>query len=85
MPNIRSAKKRLRQAARRQALNRKQRSQLRTAIKKVRVAQSSDDALAAYREAEQLLDRAARKRLVARNTAARQKRRLYRAALAKSG
>jgi small subunit ribosomal protein S20 len=56
--------------------NRAQRSRLRTAIKKVRAAQSSKDAQTAYTEAARLLDRAGRKNLVHRNTASRVKSRL---------
>ena len=77
MPNIRSAKKRMRQAARRRAVNRVQRTAVRTAIKRVRVAETADQAAQALRQAERLLDRAARKRLVHPNTAARQKQRLH--------
>ncbi len=75
MPNISSAKKRMRQAGRRNLRNRIARSTLRTAIKKVRTA-SADTAEAAYREAEKLLDRAGRKGLIHRNAAARSKARL---------
>jgi small subunit ribosomal protein S20 len=53
------------------------RSALRTAIKKVRGA-SAEAAEAAYRQAEQLLDRAARKGLIHKNAAARGKQRLKR-------
>ena len=59
MPHSRSAKKRMRQAIRRNIRNRVARSTLRTAIKKVRTA-PADAAEAAYRSAERLLDRAAR-------------------------
>lgn len=76
MPNIRSAKKRMRQAVTRRARNRTQRAALRTAIRKVRAAASRDEAQTAYRSAETLLDRAARKRLIHPNTAARYKARL---------
>ncbi|UCF40310.1 MAG: 30S ribosomal protein S20 [Gemmatimonadota bacterium] len=84
MPNTKSAKKRMRQNTRRRAQNRKHRSAVRSAVKKVRAAASADEAEAAYREAERLLDRAAGKKLVAKNTAARQKRRLAKAAREKS-
>ncbi len=77
MANTRSAKKRMRQAIRRNMRNRVARSTLRTAIKKVRNA-APDAAEAAYRTAEQLLDRAARKGLLHKNAAARSKRRLWR-------
>ena len=77
MPNTRSAKKRMRQAIRRNIRNRVARSSLRTAIKKVRSA-PADVAEAAYSGAEQLLDRAARRGLIHKNAAARSKRRLRR-------
>lgn len=78
MPRIKSAKKRLRQARRATLQNRQQRSRLRTAIKKVRTA-TGDAAEQAYREAVKLLDRAGRKNLIHRNTAARHKSRLAKA------
>jgi small subunit ribosomal protein S20 len=65
----------MRQARARQATNRTQRSQLRTALKKVRSA-TGQAAGEAYAEAVKLLDRAGRKRLVHPNAAARQKSRL---------
>lgn len=75
MPRIQSAKKRMRQAKTHTALNRTQRSQLRTVIKKVRGAVAAD-AQAAYDEAVKVIDRAGRKRLIHPNAAARQKSRL---------
>ena len=80
MPRIRSAKKRLRQNAPRRDRNKSQLSALRTAVKQVRAAATPAEAKAAYRKAEQLLDRAASKRLVHPNAAARQKARLAKAA-----
>jgi small subunit ribosomal protein S20 len=56
--------------------NRQKRSQLRTALKKVRSATTAAEATAAYKEAVRLLDRAGQKNLVHRNAAARQKSRL---------
>jgi small subunit ribosomal protein S20 len=76
VPRIRSAKKRLRQSARHTALNRQQRAALRTALRKVRHAATAEEARAAYQAAAPLLDRAARKNIVHKNTAARQKSRL---------
>lgn len=76
MPRIKSAKKALRQARARYDLNRAQRSELRTALKRVRAAASADQAAAAYKRAAQLLDRAARKGLIHANNAARHKSRL---------
>lgn len=75
MPNLSSAKKRMRQARRCNQRNRVARSTLRTAIKKVRSA-TAEAAEAAYRDAERLLDRAGRKGLIHRNAAARSKQRL---------
>jgi small subunit ribosomal protein S20 len=59
------------------ARNRTQRSKLRTAVKKVRQAPDAETRAAAFKEAERLLDRAGRKRLVHPNQAARQKARLH--------
>jgi small subunit ribosomal protein S20 len=65
----------MRQAKTHAALNRTQRSQLRSAIKKVRTA-AAGTAQAAYDEAVKLIDRAGRKRLIHPNAAARTKSRL---------
>lgn len=79
MPRIRSSKKRMRQTRARTLRNRVKRSQLRTAIKKVRAAGAGSDAQQAYNEAIKLLDRAGRKNLIHPNTAARHKSRLAKA------
>lgn len=84
MPNTRSAKKRMRQAEKHRDNNRKQRSTMRTAVKKVRTAETPEAARAALKEAERLLDRAAGKGLIHPNTAGRAKSRLTKAAKAKS-
>ena len=76
MPRIKSAKKRHRQTKVRTAKNKAQRSTLRNAVKKVKSAQSADEAAAAFKEAEALVDRAGRKNLVHKNAAARTKSRL---------
>lgn len=75
MPRIKSAQKRMRQARSRTQLNRAQRSELRTALRKVRSA-AGEAAKQAYDEAVTLLDRAGRKRIIHPNAAARQKSRL---------
>ncbi len=80
MPRTRSAKKAMRQSKARNQRNTAQRSQLRTAIKKVRKATTAAEAKAALADAIQLVDRAGRKRLIHPNTAARQKSRLTKAA-----
>jgi small subunit ribosomal protein S20 len=70
VPNIASAKKNLRKSRAAEIRNRAQRSALRTALKKAKSAEASEETrLAAVR----LLDRAARKGLIHRNAAARQK------------
>lgn len=70
MPNIASAKKNLRKSRAAEIRNRAQRSALRTALKKAKSAEANEETrLAAVR----LLDRAARKGLIHRNAAARQK------------
>lgn len=76
MPRILSAKKAMRQARARAARNRTQRSALRTALKRVRQAESAEGAQRAYAVAVRLLDRAARKGLIHGNNAARHKSRL---------
>jgi small subunit ribosomal protein S20 len=65
----------MRQIRARTTLNRTYRSQLRTAIKKVRSA-AGNEAQGAYADAVKLLDRAGRKNLIHPNAAARQKSRL---------
>lgn len=80
MPNIASAKKNLRKSRAAAIRNRAQRSQLRTALKNAKAVESSDDVrLAAVR----LLDRAARKGLIHKNTAARHKSSLAKAGAAR--
>lgn len=77
MPNIQSAKKDLRKSRAAAVRNRAQRSALRTAVKKAKTtAAAADDRLAAVT----LLDRAARKGLIHKNAAARQKSKLAKAA-----
>ncbi len=79
MPRTDSAKKQMRQSRHRAAQNRMQRSQLRTALRKVRAAGSAAEAGKAYADATKLLDRAGRKKLIHPNAAARQKSRLAKA------
>jgi small subunit ribosomal protein S20 len=77
--NIKSAKKRARQAVKRNARNSAQRSEMRTAVKKtLKVIESGDKAAAtdALRTAESKLAHFAGKGLVHRNKAARTTSRL---------
>jgi small subunit ribosomal protein S20 len=78
MPRIKSAKKRMRQTKTRTARNKAARSELRTVVKKVRSAGTPAAAAAAMKNAESMIDRAGRKNIVHRNTAARTKSRLAR-------
>jgi small subunit ribosomal protein S20 len=83
VPRIKSAKKRLRQTRAHTLHNRTQRSQLRTAIKRVRTAGTAAEAEKAYAEAVKVIDRAGRTNLIHRNAADRQKSRLAKAVKAK--
>lgn len=74
MPNIRSAEKRVRQIARRTAINRARKSRVRTFIRKVEDAIRKGDAVAAtaaLRAAEPEIMRGAQKGIMHRNTASR--------------
>ncbi len=79
MAHHKSAKKRIRQTARRTAVNDARRSRIRTYVKKVETAIAAGDkeaAKAALRVAEPELARGAGKGLVPKNTAARKVSRL---------
>lgn len=79
MANIKSAKKRAKQAVVRNARNASQRSMLRTAVKKViKAIEAKDSASAtdAFNTAQPILDRFAARGLIHRNKAARHKSRL---------
>lgn len=76
MPNNKSAEKRMRTNEIRADRNRAFRSRLRTALKKVRGASDATVGADALREASSLLDRAAQKRIIHPNKAARAKSRL---------
>ncbi|GAB2619406.1 30S ribosomal protein S20 [Novilysobacter erysipheiresistens] len=79
MANIKSAKKRAKQAVVRNARNGSQRSMLRTAVKKVLKALGENDAAAAenaFKVAQPILDRFSARGLIHRNKAARHKSRL---------
>ncbi|MDQ2702582.1 MAG: 30S ribosomal protein S20 [Pseudomonadota bacterium] len=79
MANIKSSKKRAKQAVVRNARNAGQRSMLRTAVKKVIKAIDANDAAgakAAFDVAQPILDRFSARGLIHRNKAARHKSRL---------
>ncbi|HEY2855519.1 MAG TPA: 30S ribosomal protein S20 [Gemmatimonadaceae bacterium] len=77
VPNIASAKKNMRKTRTATVRNRAQRSALRTALKKARAPGASAEVKL---QAVALLDRAARKGLIHRNAAARQKSRMAKSA-----
>jgi len=83
VPRIKSAAKAMRKAKAATVRNRARRSQLRTAVKKVRAAKTPTEAAAAFKQAAQLLDRAGRKNLIHKNAANRTKSRLARVAAEK--
>ena len=72
MPNLASAKKNMRKSRAAAIRNRAQKSALRTALKRASGAGSAEEKL----DAVKLLDRASRKGLIHKNTAARHKSRL---------
>ena len=79
MANIKSAKKRAKQAVVRNMRNTGQRSMLRTSIKKVLKALDANDAAgaqAAFAVAQPILDRYSSRGLIHKNKAARHKSRL---------
>lgn len=79
MANIKSARKRAKQAVVRNLRNNSQRSMLRTAVKKVLKALESNDAAGAqeaFNVAQPILDRFSARGLIHRNKAARHKSRL---------
>jgi small subunit ribosomal protein S20 len=79
MANTKSAKKAARQQARRADINKARRTRVRSSLRKVEEAIASGDrnsALAALKEAEPALVRAARKGVIHRNTASRKVSRL---------
>ena len=79
MANIKSAKKRAKQAVVRNERNTGQRSMLRTSIKKVLKALDANDAAgaqAAFAVAQPILDRYSSRGLIHKNKAARHKSRL---------
>ncbi len=79
MANIKSAKKRILTSEKNRQHNVAKRSAMRTAVKKVVAAIAANDkekALAAFQEAQVILDRSATKGLIHKNKAARHKSRL---------
>ncbi|MGE3802599.1 MAG: 30S ribosomal protein S20 [Candidatus Kapaibacterium sp.] len=73
MPQHKSAVKRVKQTAKRQAYNRFQKIKMRRAIKAVQQAGDKEEAVAKSREAQQILDRLATKGIIHKNFAANRK------------
>jgi len=78
MPNIKSAKKRMELSRAANSRNRINRSRIRTAIRRVREAETVEAAQAHMKEAVALLDRAATKKLLHPNRVARLKSQIAR-------
>jgi small subunit ribosomal protein S20 len=78
MPNIKSSKKRMVLSGEARTKNRSERARIRTAIKRVRQAQSAEEGQTQLRDAVAILDRAATQRLYHPNRAARVKGKLAR-------
>ena len=78
MPNIKSAGKRMRLSREARGANRVKRSRIRTAIRRVREAESPEQADRLRRVAVALIDRAAARRIMHPNKAGRMKSRLDR-------
>ena len=79
MPNIKSAKKRVITSAKRAARNKAIKSELKTTIKKFDDAIAESDKAAvdtAFREAVKMVDQAAAKGVIKKNTASRKKSQL---------
>ena len=79
MANHKSAEKRVRQNAKRNEINRSNRSKLRTSIKKLRSAVAGQDSAASTEllfPTVSLIDKAVNKGIIHKNTAARYKSRL---------
>ena len=88
MANTKSAQKAVRKIARRTAVNKSRRSQMRTYVRKVEEAIAAKDANAAaeaLRGAEPLIARAAQKGILHKNTASRKVSRLAKRVKALAG
>ncbi len=76
MPNLQNAKKALRQAKKRTALNQARKAKFRTAIKNSLKASTAEDIKKSIILAQQALDKAAKHGTIKKNTAARKLSRL---------
>lgn len=78
MPNIKSAKKRLKQSRKRREHNKDVKSSIRTVTKRLLETDAQDEAEEMLRQASSMLDRAARRGILPKNAVARRKSRLTR-------
>ena len=78
MPNSMSARKRLRQASRKRLHNRQVKSAIRTRMRTLLEMESTEEAQGALSDLYSMLDRAAARRVLHPNTAARKKAQLAR-------
>ena len=76
MANIKSAKKRVRQAANKRLANRYYKKTLRTAIKQLKATESQADANAMLPRIYSMADRLTKKNIIHKNTASNLKRKL---------
>jgi small subunit ribosomal protein S20 len=75
MPNIKSAKKRVKVIAAKTAINKTRKSRLKTMVKKaeISIAAKAGESEQAVRQAIKLIDQAAAKGIIHKNTASRKK------------
>ncbi len=78
MAHHKSALKRIRQAEKRRLRNKAYKGMMKTAIKKVRLAESKEQAVEALHRAYAILDKLVSKGIIAKNKAANKKSRLAR-------
>ena len=76
MAQHKSAEKRARQSVKRRAVNKEEKSEMKTLLKKVRIEKDKEKASAALKEAVSVLDKLASKGLIHKNKAANQKSKL---------
>ena len=86
MPNIKSAIKRVKVTEKKTAANKMKKSEIRTVVKKAKasIAVSDADVAVTIKDAQVTLDKAAAKGYIHKNTAARKKSRIAKAANAQA-
>jgi len=80
VPNKRSAAKRVRQSEKRRLMNKARKSSFKNVVKKLMRAmeegKSKEEVMELFKKAQKLIDKAAQKGAIHKNTASRKKRRL---------